>query len=153
MTDWYRENRFVTEQAFWTASASAAALDETGPGFVVWSLTARLTTAVDPSAPDQLIFLPGTRFKVLRVIDGRRTLVLLREMFPPEPESEGRANDANGQEPTWLDASTLEELERMTTGTETANSPKTPVASTPAGPWNRPPGLIVKPALDRHPTH
>ncbi|MET7474370.1 hypothetical protein ABZT17_08430 [Streptomyces sp. NPDC005648] len=153
VADWYRENRFVTEQAFWTASASAAALDETGPGFVVWSLTARLTKAVDPSAPDQLIFLPGTRFKVLRVMDGLRPLVLLREMVPSEPESEGHANDADGQEPTWLDASTLEELERRTSGPQTASPSQTPESSTIAGPWNRPLGLIVKPGLDRHPAH
>ncbi|MFI1052202.1 hypothetical protein ACH4U3_41895 [Streptomyces griseoruber] len=153
MTDWYRENRYVTEQGFWTASASAAAMREDGPGFVVWSLTARHTAAVDPSAPDRLIFLPGTRFKVLRVIDGRRPLVLLRELFPPEPGADSRPNDTNGRQSTWLDESTLDELELMTAGPRAASPSMTPVPSTVAGPWGRPPGLIVMSRSDKHPTH
>ncbi|MBW8793168.1 MAG: hypothetical protein JF597_06135 [Streptomyces sp.] len=144
VTDWYRENRFVTEQGFWTASASAAALREDRPGFVVWSLTARLTGTVDPSVPDQLVFLPGTRFKVLRVIDGRRPLVLMRELFPPEQRTEGQESaNATGKDSTWLDESTLDELELMTAGPRAASPSMMSVRSTVACPWDRPPGLIV----------
>ncbi|MGW1626619.1 hypothetical protein [Streptomyces sp. NPDC002172] len=153
VTDWYRENRFVTEQGFWTASASPAALRQGGPGFVVWSLTARHTKAVDASAPDRLIFLPGTRFKVLRVIDGEQPLVLLRELFPPEPGAGRRPDDTDGKEPTWLDESTLDELERMTAGPRTASPSTMPVPSAVAGPWGRPPGLIVMSRTDEHPAH
>ncbi|MFK0160437.1 hypothetical protein ACIQVK_51350 [Streptomyces sp. NPDC090493] len=151
--DWYREHRYVTEQSFWTASASPAALREGGSGFVVWSLTARLTGTVDPSAPDQLIFLPGTRFKVLRVVDGRRPLVLLRELFPPEPGAGGREPaDTNGKKSTWLDESTLDELELMTAGPRAASPSVMPVRSAVAGPWDRPPGLIVMPRTDAETT-
>ncbi|MFC4469382.1 hypothetical protein ACFPH6_33550 [Streptomyces xiangluensis] len=141
VTDWYRENRFVTEQGFWTASASAAALREGGPGFVVWSLTARRTAAVAPHAPEQLIFLPGTRFKVLRVIDGRQPLVLMREMFPPEPAGH-QPDDASRDGATWLDESTLADLESMTADSPAAN-PFMSVTSIVTGPRQRPPGLIV----------
>ncbi|MGW2639166.1 hypothetical protein [Streptomyces sp. NPDC001348] len=149
VTEWYRENRYVTEQGFWAASSSAAALRAGGPGFVVWSLTARRTAAVAPHAPEQLIFLPGTRFKVLRVIDGRQPLVLLRELFPPEPAGH-RPGDAGEDAATWLDESTLADLERMTAGSRTAHR-FLPVASVAAGPRARPPGLIVTSRTGRHP--
>ncbi|MGW1564850.1 hypothetical protein ACWCQ1_51965 [Streptomyces sp. NPDC002144] len=150
VTEWYRDNQFVTEQGFWAASASAAVLREGGPGFVVWSLTARRTAVVAPYAPEQLVFLPGTRFKVLRVIDGRQPLVLLRELFPPEPAGH-QPGDAGEDGATWLDESTLADLERITADSRTANR-FTQLAPVAAGPRGRPPGLIVTSPTGRHHT-
>ncbi|MEU8718615.1 hypothetical protein [Streptomyces sp. NPDC048663] len=138
VAEWYRGNQFLTEQAFWTASASAATLRAGGPAFVVWSLTARRTAAVTPHTPEQVIFLPGTRFKVLRVIDGRQPLVLMRELFPQET-TEHSPNSVSGEGSTWLDESTLADLEDMTRSA----APFMPVASPDSGPQQRPPGLIV----------
>ncbi|MEU3343184.1 hypothetical protein [Streptomyces sp. NPDC006668] len=153
VTDWYRENQYVTEQSFWTASISPAALREGGPGFVVWSLTARLTGTVDPSVPDQLIFLPGTRFKVLRVVDGRCPVVLLRELFPPEPGAQSRKPaDTNGKKSTWLDESTLDELELIAASPWAASPSVVSVRSAVADPWDRPPGLIVTPQTNAETT-
>lgn len=141
VTDWYRDNRFVTESGFWTASASAAALREGGPGFLVWSLTARRTAVVAPHAPDRLVFLPGTRFKVLRVTERPRPVVLMREMFPEE-QTEDRPGDRGGGT-SWLDESTVEELDRAVRALRTAAQPLVPEPVGIAGPRGRLPGLIV----------
>ncbi|MGW4995857.1 hypothetical protein ACWEQ3_51425 [Streptomyces mirabilis] len=133
-TDWYQENRFVVDQGFWTASASAAALSEGGPGFLVWSLTGRRTETVDPFAPGRLVFLPGTRFKVLRVTEGRQPVVLMRELFPPEQAARGPRGSA-GDETEWLDESTVAELER-------AAEPSGQIADA-MRPRGRLPGLVV----------
>jgi hypothetical protein len=66
VTDWYRENQFVVDHGFWTASTSASALSEGGPGFLVWSLTGRLTRAVDPYAPGVWSSLPAPVSKYCR---------------------------------------------------------------------------------------
>jgi hypothetical protein len=148
--EWYRENRFVTEQGFWTASTSAAALREGGPGFVVWSLSARRTAAVTPHAPEQVIFLPGTRFKVLRVMDIRQPLVLMRELFPQEASGHP-SHPASAEGSTWLDESTLADLESMTAAESHAADPFMPVPSIATRPRQRPPGLIVTSRTGRCP--
>lgn len=126
--DWYRENQFVVDQGFWTASVPATELRENGPGLLVWSLTGRRTGAVDPDAPERLVFSPGTRFKVLRVSEGLRPVVLMRELFPPELAVH---RDQTG----WLDESTVAELEGA------AAEPSLQMADI-TGPRGRLPGLI-----------
>ncbi|MFD9391155.1 hypothetical protein ACFWBB_10605 [Streptomyces sp. NPDC060000] len=146
--DWYRENRFVTERGFWTASASTAALREGGPGFVVWSLTGRRTATVDPYADDRLAFLPGTRFKVLRVTEGRWPTVLMRELFAEEPGTGPDRPGGSGRGHTpWLDETTLSELERVVGGPG-AEGVAVPVPALWADPYGRGPtarlpGLMV----------
>ncbi|MGW3635461.1 hypothetical protein ACWD7F_35920 [Streptomyces sp. NPDC005122] len=134
--DWYRQNRFVIDWGFWTASTSAAALSEGGPGFMVWSLTGRRVERVDPCAPDRLVFSPGTRFKVLRITEGKRPLVLMRELFPPEP-AKHRTGGFGVDHTKWLDQSTVAELERV------AAARPTPDAVDASSPHGRLPGLIV----------
>ena len=142
VTDWYRHNRVVTEGGFWAASASPAALREGGPGFLVWSLTARRTAAIDPYAPDRVVFLPGTRFKVLRVTEGPRPAVLMRELFPEEAaEDDPGAFDGGGT--PWLDESTVEELDRAVSTPRTAAEPAVLAPVGNVGPPGRLPGLIV----------
>ncbi|MGW3652235.1 hypothetical protein [Streptomyces sp. NPDC000878] len=137
VTDWYRDHRFVTESGFWTASSSPAALREGGPGFLVWSLTARRTAVVAPYGPDRLVFLPGTRFKVLRVTELPRPVVLMRELFPEEADSP----DEGGI--SWLDRSTVEELDRVVSALRAAAGPSVPPPVGIAGPRGRLPGLIA----------
>lgn len=135
VTDWYRENTFIVDQGFWTASTAAAALGQGGPGFLVWSLTGRRTGKIDPADPGRLIFSPGTRFKVLDVMGAPRPLVMMREMFPSEPAAHRLARSENDHI-KWLDESTVENLlqavETPTEGTVVA-----------AGPSDRCPGLIT----------
>ncbi|MFJ5263826.1 hypothetical protein ACIQAC_25525 [Streptomyces sp. NPDC088387] len=130
---WFRGNQVVRDQGFWSASVSTAALGSGGPAFLVWSLTGRRTGAVDPYTPDRLVFLPGTRFKVLEVRGGRRPVVVLREMFPQESGAAGAADPHGG----WLDRTTLAELGQST------DVPTTLVPTEFMGPRARPPGLVL----------
>jgi hypothetical protein len=136
VADWYREHRSVTDHGFLTASVSATALSEGGPGFLVWSLSGRRTGIIDPHVPERLLFTPGTRFKVLRVVEGRHVLVLMRELFPQET-TPPRPTGSEGSHTAWLDESTVVELERAM-----GKSCAPDVADT-TGPRTRPPGLIA----------
>jgi hypothetical protein len=134
VTDWYRENRFVVDQGFWTASTSATALRDCGPGFLVWSLTGRLTQMVDPHAPARLVFTPGTRFKGLQVSESRRPVVFLREL--PLEATGDHPPTSNHSDRT--DESILAELRRAA---EQAVTRRDVVDVT--GPRERLPGLII----------
>ncbi|MDH6625669.1 hypothetical protein M2271_003480 [Streptomyces sp. LBL] len=136
VADWYRENQFVVDHGFWTASTSASALSEGGPGFLVWSLTGRLTRAVDPYAPGRLVFSPRTRFKVLQVNAGRQPRVLMRELFPLEPSE--HPVGSGGEHTEWLDEGTVTELERAA-----AESSGRDAVDIITGPRERLPGMIV----------
>ncbi|WP_327249932.1 hypothetical protein [Streptomyces sp. NBC_01320] len=142
LTDWYRENRVVVDQGFWSATASAVAVSEGGPGFLVWSLTGRRTGAVDPYTPERLVFLPGTRFKVLQVFEEQRPVVLMREMFPQEPYEHRRADSGSGHG-EWLDESTVAEMHRAAVELHRAAAGPSVRPVELMGPRGRPPGLIV----------
>ncbi|MGW1506739.1 hypothetical protein ACWCQW_51520 [Streptomyces mirabilis] len=131
VANWYHGNQFVTEHGFWTASTSTAAPSEDGPKFLVWSLTGRRTRMIDPHTPERLVFTPGTRFKVLRVTERQHPLVLMRELFPLELP----AHPTSGSHTTWLDESTVAELERA------AADSATPASADTVGPRGRFPGL------------
>ncbi|MEU2744024.1 hypothetical protein ABZ656_54600 [Streptomyces sp. NPDC007095] len=129
--NWYRRNQFVTEHGFWTASTSTAAPSEGGPKFLVWSLTGRSTRMIDPHTPERLVFAPATRFKVLRVVEGQHPLVLMRELLPLELP----AHPTSGSHTTWLDESTVAELELAEADSTT------PARADIVGPRGRFPGL------------
>ncbi|MFE5023402.1 hypothetical protein ACFRAO_08825 [Streptomyces sp. NPDC056656] len=133
---WYRDNPIVVDQGFWSATSSSAGLGAGGPGYLVWSLTGRRTDAVDPYTLERLVFVPGTRFKVVKVLDGRRPLVLMREMFPQEPAEYPPASPA-ARNAEWLDRTTVREL------TQATDRPSRVISNELVGPRNRPPGLIV----------
>ncbi|MEU2424747.1 hypothetical protein ABZ619_27625 [Streptomyces sp. NPDC007851] len=132
---WYREGRLATEWAFCHARTSL----HPGPrgsgaaDVLIWSMTARRTSSLDPAVPDRVVFLPGTVFKVLRA---EGPAVLMRELSPSETT---RTGDGGPDEVTAkLDeiavqglAKILDALER--TGTDAAAESADP------------PGLIVTP--------
>ena len=87
---WFREGRLVTEWGFCAARTNVAVADVGDTDFLVWSMTARRTGLVDPARPDQVLFVPGTSFKVLRVDDeGERHAVLMRELLSSEIGDDG----------------------------------------------------------------
>ncbi|MCX4536957.1 hypothetical protein OHA79_07965 [Streptomyces sp. NBC_00841] len=133
---WYRDNPVVVDHGFWNATSSPAALGAGGPGYLVWSLTGRRTESVDPYTRGRLVFVPGTRFKVLKVLDSRGPRVLMREMFPQEP-AEKRPASPGARNAEWLDGTTLEEL------TQSTARPAGLIVAECTGPRNRPPGLIT----------
>jgi hypothetical protein len=81
---WYRQAGLVTE---WACYCALTEPYRGLPGPVqlrIWSMTARRTALIVPEPAARVVFLPGTRFKVLRVDDGPRRAVLLRELSPAE---------------------------------------------------------------------
>ncbi|MFF8883546.1 hypothetical protein [Streptomyces flaveolus] len=110
VTDRYRKDPLVVDMGFWAASKAADALRGDGSRVIVWSLTGRLTSFVDPFSSQRLVFLPGTRFKVLKVTEGPGAVVLMRELFPSEPVAHDTAGPARDNI-TWLDESTVADLE------------------------------------------
>jgi hypothetical protein len=96
---WFREGRLVTEWGFCAARTDVEKAGNGDTDFLVWSMTARRTVLVDPERSDQIIFVPGTSFKVLRDASdldagtGRPT-VLLRELLPSEIGEDGRVDVA-----------------------------------------------------------
>ncbi|MFC1435424.1 hypothetical protein ACEZDB_32765, partial [Streptacidiphilus sp. N1-3] len=153
---WYADGRTAVEWAFctgWTAPPPAPA---DGTDFLIWSMTARRTALLDPHAPDRVLFLPGTAFKVLRTDEsGDRPVVLLRELSPAEAAADPDAGTAVLADPAArrlpLDEIALDSLERSVTalGLESRSEQE----ETP-GVLGNPPGLLIardrlRPAADR----
>jgi hypothetical protein len=136
---WYHDRQVVTEWSFCSALAGGGARLPGTVEFRIWSMTGRRTSLLESRLPGQVLFLPGTNFKVLRVSsdDGRQ--VLLRELSANEIGADGRVD---------LDRVPLDEI--ALTGLEQAAAAwreAEPGEDLPAGYEHRfgnPPGLIVK---------
>jgi hypothetical protein len=87
---WYGSRGLITEWSFLPGVASAG-LELPGTAeILIWSMSARRTGLLDPSRPDQAVFLPGTSFKVLSAEpgdDGPR--IRLRELTRTEVAPDG----------------------------------------------------------------
>jgi hypothetical protein len=90
--DWYRNRLLVSEWAFLTATTAGRPARPGEVEFRVWSMTARRTQLIDPSVEDQVLFVPGTNFKVLEVRDEPAPVVLLRELSTAEIGEDGQVN-------------------------------------------------------------
>ncbi|WP_329457200.1 hypothetical protein [Streptomyces sp. NBC_01497] len=142
---WFREGRLVTEWGFCAARTNVAAAGAGDTDFLVWSMTARRTVLVDPARSDQIIFVPGTSFKVLRGVDGDsgRPTVLLRELLPSEIGEDGRVDVAR----VPLDEIALAGLEQAVEVVEStakaeakSGTSAEPAEAVPGSGW--PPGLV-----------
>jgi hypothetical protein len=109
---WYSSRRLVTEWAFCSALTDGTVKLPGDVDFLIWSATARRTSALAPEIPGQVVFLPGTLFKVLEVRDGDRREVLLREMSARETAS----GAPDGTEPGPLDEIALTGLGKAKVG-------------------------------------
>lgn len=133
---WYREGRLATEWAFCHARTTL----HPGPrgsgatDVLIWSMTARRTSSLDPAVPDRVLFLPGTAFKVLRT---EGSAVLMRELSSSETTQDGRVRP--GDVSTKLDDIAVKGLEKILDALERAG---TDAAAESADP----PGLIVTPS-------
>ncbi|WP_320785082.1 hypothetical protein [Streptomyces sp. CRN 30] len=84
---WYAARPELTDPQACEASTLGPA---DGPGttdFLIWSTGGRRTDLLDPLSPDRVLFLPGTRFRVLEPDPGAPGAVLMREVPPGEPAS------------------------------------------------------------------
>jgi hypothetical protein len=106
--DWYEPGRVVTDWGFPAVHVGGLGPMSGDVDFLIWSITARRTTWLDPTAPEQALFLPGSHFKVLnRRGEPRRTL-LLRELADTEIGLDGQVRPG----PAALDAAALAGLEQ-----------------------------------------
>jgi hypothetical protein len=135
---WYQSRDVVTDWAFCAAVTSGRVRLPGNAEFRIWSMTARRTGLLDARLPSQVLFLPGTRFKVLRVGDGKRRQVLLRELSSSEVTAAGQAGP--GRVP--LDEIAMRGLERAAAAWHEAGAAE----DLPAGHgsrFNNAPGLIA----------
>jgi hypothetical protein len=87
---WYGARSLVTEWSFLPAIASAGLELPGSAEILIWSMSARRTGLLDPSRPDQVVFPPGTSFKVLSVGSGDGgPEVRLRELTRTEIAPDG----------------------------------------------------------------
>jgi hypothetical protein len=87
---WYGNRALVTEWSFLPAVVSSNLDLPGGAEILVWSMSARRTGLVDPSRPEQVVFQPGTSFKVLSVGTGQDgPEVRLRELTRTEVAADG----------------------------------------------------------------
>jgi hypothetical protein len=105
---WYGSRRLVTEWAFCPALTDGGVPLTGTVDFLIWSVTARRTSLLAPEVASQVLFLPGTSFKVLRVRDGEQREVLLRELAAGEIGPDGQVE--TGQVP--LDEVALSGLDK-----------------------------------------
>lgn len=135
---WYQDRKVVTDWGFCPALTTG---DVRLPGtvdFLIWSMTARRTSLLDPHLPSQVVFLPGTNFKVLRAgRDGRRE-VILRELAPGEIGADGTVQI----ERVPLDDIALNGLERAAAAWR-GMDPGEPLPAVNEHRFGHPPGLMV----------
>lgn len=95
----YRQRRLVTEWGFSHALTEPSADQQGEVDVLVWSMTARRTKLLEPGGADRadnrVVFVPGTSFKILEMIEpagGERGRILLRELSESEVDESGRVN-------------------------------------------------------------
>lgn len=133
---WYGGRRLVTEWSFLPVLTTGTAELSGSVDILVWSMTARRTNLIDPGAPDQAVFLPGTNFKVLRADREQGPEILLRELTHTEVAEDGtvRAQEA-------LDARALSALDEAAAAWRRAGA-DTGGGAEAADRYASPPGLI-----------
>ncbi|MFJ3671210.1 hypothetical protein ACIPSE_32595 [Streptomyces sp. NPDC090106] len=82
---WYASRPTLTDPLACEASTRGPADTPGDTDFVIWSTAGRRTDLLDPLSPDRVLFLPGTRFRVLEPDPDAPGVVLMRELAPDEP--------------------------------------------------------------------
>lgn len=136
---WYGHRDLVTEWAFCPALADGRVRLPGTVDFLIWSMTARRANLLEPSVQSQVIFLPGTNFKVLAVQAGEQREVLLREVSAAEIGADGHLADG----PRPLDQVALSGLERAS-GLWRQEPPAGELPERYASRFASPPGLAVR---------
>ncbi|MFJ4920479.1 hypothetical protein [Streptomyces sp. NPDC088725] len=109
---WYTDKQLILDRGLCSVRVSGGPAGKGNVDFLIWSETARPTGPVDPERLGRALFLPGTRFKTLRVDAGERSTVLLREFASIEDAADHEADRAA--------VSALDEFRRTAPGTATA---------------------------------
>ena len=136
---WYAESELITEWSFCPVLTSGRLKLPGDADVLVWSLTARRTALVDPSLPEQAVFLPGTRFKRLRA-QGSRGEIYLRELARTEVADDGTVRSRQALDDLALAA--LEAADESWRG----EGPRADLDAAFADRFSSPPGLIGRSA-------
>ncbi|WP_018909445.1 hypothetical protein [Salinispora arenicola] len=142
----YRTRRLVTNWAFVSTLIGPCQSQEGDTDVLVWSMTARRTTLLEPDSADRVedraLFLPGTHFKILELREptsGERGAILMREIGAKEIGGDGRVDP---------DRASLDELAVMSLQRSVERWASTePRRRVGAGSVGR---FDILPGLDRH---
>ncbi|MEU1089409.1 hypothetical protein ABZ401_21770 [Streptomyces sp. NPDC005892] len=84
---WYEGRAAVTDPDACEASTLGPADVPGNTDVLIWSVNGRRTGLLDPDGPDRVLFLPGTRFRVVGH-DTTPGLLMMRETVPGEPAAD-----------------------------------------------------------------
>ncbi|MET9018097.1 hypothetical protein ABZX74_45955 [Streptomyces olivaceoviridis] len=95
MRRWYAGQLVVTDPTACEASTLGPADAPGNTDFLIWSVNGRRTDLLDPLCPDRVLFLPGSRFRVLPPDPAAPEVVMMRELSsdgtPDDPALDDRA--------------------------------------------------------------
>ncbi|MFD9959690.1 hypothetical protein [Amycolatopsis sp. NPDC058986] len=139
-----RRRRLITDWSFVHTLTEPSADQRGAVDVLLWSLTARRTKLIEPAGEDEVdnrvVFVPGTRFKVLEITepgsDGTRGRILLRELAVSEVDESGRVDARQA-----LDELAITSLQRCTDRWATAQ-PRGVVGEAARGRFGALPGLV-----------
>jgi hypothetical protein len=100
MRQWYAGQPLVVDTNVCEASVLGPGRAPGNTDFLIWSVDGRRTDALDPLCPDRVLFLPGSRFRVLRAEPGIPGVVMMREIGPEETSPDAGRDEAAVRELT-----------------------------------------------------
>ncbi|MFG3015409.1 hypothetical protein ACGFZB_34230 [Streptomyces cinerochromogenes] len=105
MRQWYAGQPLVIDADACEASAAGPGAEPGNTDFLIWSVDGRRTDLLDPLSPDRVLFLPGSRFRVLSPGPGVPGVVMMREVGPGEAAQDPELDRAAVRELTraWRD--------------------------------------------------
>jgi hypothetical protein len=105
MRQWYAGQTVVVDPDVCEASALGPRDEPGNTDFLIWSVDGRRTDLLDPLCPDRVLFLPGSRFRVLKAEPGIPGVVMMREVGPGETPQDPAPDRAAIRELTraWRD--------------------------------------------------
>ncbi|UFR02322.1 hypothetical protein KBP30_14525 [Streptomyces sp. Go40/10] len=98
MRQWYAGQPLVVDADACEASAVGPGTEPGNTDFLIWSVDGRRTDLLDPLSPHRVLFLPGSRFRVLG--PGVPGVVMMREIGPGEAEQDPELDRAAVRELT-----------------------------------------------------
>ncbi|HEY5835857.1 hypothetical protein [Streptomyces sp.] len=82
MRQWYAAQPLLVDANVCEASVLGPRDDPGNTDFLIWSVDGRRTDLLDPLRPDRVLFLPGSRFRILRTEPDTPGVIMMREIGP-----------------------------------------------------------------------
>jgi len=141
--EFYGQHPVLTEWGFLNLLTKPSGSEHGDVDLLVWSMTGRKTALLEPVeglVDGRVVFLPGTSFKVLELIEpklGTRGRILLRELSPTEVDADGNAASNRAS----LDKLAKTSLERSAASWARAE-PRERIPAVSAGRFRSLPGVV-----------